>query len=94
MGVNVGVNVGAKRMGVKAPVLTSMRSRPHSLIQVSDLGENGRKGQKRLAQGSALGIDYQRLCALKGQKRVMHSNAFALSARILATSLTQGVALG
>ncbi len=31
---------------------------------------------------------------LKGQKRIMFRNAFALSGRILATSYTQGVALG
>ncbi len=39
-------------------------------------------------------MDNQRICALKGQKRVMYSNAFALSGRILAAPFTQGVALG
>ncbi len=47
-----------------------------------------------LVQGNTLGIEFQRLCALKGQKRVQYSNAFALSGRILTVSLTQGVALG
>ncbi len=49
------------------------------IIEVSDLGENGLKGK---------------LSPSPGQKRVMFRNAFALSARILATSFPQGVALG
>ncbi len=61
-------------------------------LLISDL--DGLKAQKRLAQGNALGIGFLRLCALKGQKRMKSSNAFALSGRIPATSLPQGVALG
>ncbi len=57
-------------------------------------GKDGLKGQQRLAQGNALGMDYQRICALKGQKRNKTSHAFALSGRILASPFTQGVALG
>jgi hypothetical protein len=79
---------------MKQPNLIDILSETEGKFTRLSQVENALKGQKHIAQGSALGIDTDRYYALKGQQNNMQKTLLPLQGETTHRIKTQGAALG